>query len=379
VLLDAGLLTIPDPEPPPTESIEPAATTSDSRPDDVVRPDDTSPNRLAKGQVTEERAVDDERPIRLERPPADTVAARPKQPAVDEIVPRPAAKRTDTTAAAPDTATIRTIPDAVAALSDSVAADTAGTKSGGVGATPADTTTTSPDTMAVAPDTTVTPPEPEPLRLQSLYERLVALYPQSPQAERARLVIDALEERRQAAAADSAAQDTVAASDSATVVPDTTMADADGRLVDEALGDEVRAPEPGYEDAPAADTTDAPAAGEGPAALRLREQVDRERSAMPSEPSGEASAPPEGAWFLLVATTTQRSEADARAATLREQLSGRGLPVHVVEVSEDGAPAFKVGAGNYPSREAAETVRNLLSEVMPESAVPYRIPSTRQP
>lgn len=79
--------------------------------------------------------------------------------------------------------------------------------------------------------------------------------------------------------------------------------------------------------------------------------------------------------MLLVATTQQRDEADTLAAELRTQLSERGVPVQVVEVTEDDAPAFKVGVGNYPSQKAAEAVRGLLSDVLPEEAEPYPMPA----
>ncbi|NBC18471.1 MAG: tetratricopeptide repeat protein, partial [Bacteroidetes bacterium] len=183
VLLDAGLLTIPEPE----EPSEPASTppdTSATRPTETTPPDESTPadSAAAPSKVVKE-AIQAERPNAM---PADTTAASPS----------------DATPA--DTSTVRAIPDSLAAdraaaPADSVVADTVRTTPLPSQATPTDEPVPADTTAAAEADTTTVPPEPEPLRLQTLYERLVALYPQSPQAERARLVIDALKERKQAA------------------------------------------------------------------------------------------------------------------------------------------------------------------------------------
>ena len=368
VLLDAGLLTIPEPEAPsPQPGTAPdstSATVEDARPpattpagsSATLREEDAPDVRLRADEPVDSTTVADSAAVDAEKTLPRNVQTRvvpdsaaPPASAVDEEIPFSADSAG--VAAKDTTMAKRPIDEALpaTAAADTAAADTA------------------------AADTAAAPPEPAPLRLQTLYERLVALYPESPQADRARLIVDALKEQQQAkaaaeqAAADSIAQETspqpsaaeplaVPRDSTRAAAPDTTMVPR-GPAKEEMLHETMEE-----------DVDEAPVEYREEASSGQRPVDQMKQSAVPG--NGALA----GRWMLVTTTTARRDQAEAAATQLRSRLDGRGdVSVHVVETREEGTSVFKVGVGSYATEEEARLVHERLGAVVAD-AEPFQVP-----
>ncbi len=268
-------------------------------------------------------------------------------------------------------------------------------------ALPSDTLGAGVDSLAQAgdagADTTAAPPEPEPVRLTTLYDHLVDRYPRAPQAEQARRVLRALEERRKALEAppDTAAAPVAALPDTAAAQPpaDRATAAADSAAVQQrrnrlrGLLDERRAQ--GAERLkPPADTLAAAEPDEEPAARRPSPPADTLAAPADSAraeavlPLTQPPAPPglsavdraKGGWTVVVGSEKGEAQAALLARNFGYVFRDEGLPVEVFPAGLEEGVRYRVGVGLFATQEEAAAALERLASRLPKDAWIMKIP-----
>ncbi len=135
--------------------------------------------------------------------------------------------------------------------------------------------------------------------------------------------------------------------------------------------------------APPPDEGAAPATGETGSA----EDAGAPEATTPPEQAPETATPtqaaqptPEGridravgGYTLVVASTTRRQVAEAEAERFRQRLSGRSIPVDVLQGTTDGVTRYRVAVGQVPSTAEAVALKERLGDNLPQAAWVTRI------
>ncbi len=136
-------------------------------------------------------------------------------------------------------------------------------------------------------------------------------------------------------------------------------------------------------DAPPAAETDPAATGEagGQSGSSADGQADTSAAAAqpavptPAEPAPEAPLRidrAKGGYTLVVASTT-RQQAEAEAERFRQRLSGRSIPVDVLQGVSGGVTRYRVAVGQVATANEAVALKNRLGAALPEGTWVTRI------
>jgi hypothetical protein len=228
-----------------------------------------------------------------------------------------------------------------------------------------------------------TPPKPEPVRLKTLYERLMAQYPQSPQAPQAGRILEALQERLDArqALADSLAADSLAAvealaradtlaqgADSLALVAADTLARAD--TLAQATADQTATP------------SDSGAVDKGRLLRSLDDRQDRVERARPNLATDSVAAVADwtrGGYTVIVASEKQRVLAERTARRYRQTLRAHALPVDVLVGEAEGTPRYRVAVGQAETSEKAQALHERLAADLPSDAWIFHVEPAGEP
>ena len=291
---------------------------------------------------------------------------------------------------------------------------------------PADSSETS-EAPAVADSVTV--PEPEPVRLETLFNQLVERYPRAPQTAQARRVLSALEERRAAiqavadslaAVADSLAAASQRVADSLALAleatPDSLIADsllADALVADSLGADSLAQQRAGLDlDEAASDTLEVQDAVQALKEERRRrndeaeqarnklfdqirqdeEDAELESKEVPHDSLAVApvadqarETPPvglglidwsQGEWTILIRTEKQQALAVSFAQTFNTYVkeSGEEEVADVFPVQVDGSTQYSVGVGVFSTELEADEAIQRLRGMLPTASRIVRVP-----
>jgi hypothetical protein len=96
-----------------------------------------------------------------------------------------------------------------------------------------------------------------------------------------------------------------------------------------------------------------------------------ETSRAPSTTTGESSQqidPTAGGWTIIVASRTQQGPAQSLVDDFRQRLSGQQVPIDVVAGNVENTTRYRVGVGQFESREAAQQFLDEFGSKLPDGA-----------
>ena len=288
----------------------------------------------------------------------------------------------------------------VAPVSDSLAADVLVADIGMPGAD-------------VRPAPTPEEPASTPLHLETLYASVARNYPQSPYAERARQVLEAIEQLRApvqaslaigpgAAWVDSSASAEQALAVAEAPSPQPATTDVQPASREDALLEEKRAIREARQTALVAEQDEDELAAlrrEGATTPdgRRGQRPDEPRTRVEGAPAAEPLSPEEaaslrtsegaenginlgqGGWTLVAVEGAGRAAAEVALQEYGERLGQRSLPVDLLTSEREGSPYYRVVVGRFLSENEAQAALQYLGRELPGTAKLLQLPTGEGP